>query len=97
MTKQQFFEQLNLGLCLTPSNADEVTWFYEWFNAPVKSILPARAQRNEPRKLSARAMTTRIREFLQHNQARGKTSFNLTYRDNQITILGIFSSLTVKL
>ncbi len=60
MNKAEFFEQLNAGRFITPSTADQVTWFYEWLSAPVKAILPARAQRNEPREQQARNMTTRI-------------------------------------
>ncbi len=97
MTKEKFFRQLNQDVYTTPSTADEVAWFYEWMNSPVKQKLPMLAARAEPKEKAARNFSARILEFLDSCADRGRTNFEMEYRDNRIIIFGGHKSLTIKI
>jgi len=99
MNKQHFFEKLNQGECLTPTTADQVSWFYEWLNSPVKQKLPHLARCESQRDEAAANMTKKIkmRMFFERNAAAGKTDFRVKYRQNNLLIYGLETCLTVKI
>ena len=99
MSKQEFFEQLNAGACLTPCTADQVNWFYEWLNSPVRQKLPHLARMQSKRDEAAMAMTAKLklRGFFERNADDGKTDFKVRYQNNQMVIYGSETCLTVKL
>lgn len=99
MSKQEFFEQLNTGASITPATAEQVNWFYEWMNSPVKQKLPQLARMQSKKDEAAVAMVKiiKMREFFQRNERNGKTDFKVRYQDNQMVIYGSETCLTVKI
>jgi len=99
MLKHDFFEKLNQGECLTPATADQVNWFYEWMNSPVKQKLPQLARMERKKDEAALAMVTKLkmRGFFERNANKGKTDFKVRYLDNRMIIYGIETALTVKI